>query len=403
MGWNKVAIVGVGLIKFGELFDKDWEVMVEEAFLNAINNVDKGFNPKDIQAAWIGDCRPGAHGTQTIAGVSLVGNIGLAGVPCSHVENGCPTGSDAFRNACLGVASGVYDVALVVGAEKMRDKSTAEMLSLAAQGHPVIQRGETAMTMFAPQAMRHMHEFQTTKEQMAMVAVKNHRNGVYDPYSHYRYEITIEDVFKSPMVCSPLNLLDCCPQTDGAAAAIICKAELAEKYTDKPIYVAGVGMGTDTFYVHEKENFTEFIATIRAAKQAYSMAGIGPNDIDVAEVHDCFTITEIINYEDLGFCEKGKGGQLIEKGETSIEGSIPVNPSGGLISKGHPLGATGIAQIAELFWQLREEVRQSNGLGDPNINEKRQVKVRKGYGIQHNVGGRGISNSVVTILTNKKT
>ena len=368
MGWNKVAIVGVGIIKFGELFDKDWEVMVEEAYLNAINHVDKGFNPKDIQAAWIADCRPGAHGTQTIAGVSLVGNIGLAGIPCTHIENGCPTGSDGFRNACLGVASGVYDVALVLGAEKMRDKSTAEMLSLASQGHPVLQRGETAMTMFAPQAMRHMHEFGTTKEQMAMVAVKNHRNGVYDPYSHYRYEITVEDVFKSPMVCSPLNLLDCCPQTDGAAAAIICRADLAGKYTDKPIYVAGFGMGTDVFYVHEKENFTEFVASVRAAKQAYSMAGIEPKDIDVAEVHDCFSITEIINYEDLGFCKKGEGGKFIEQGKSDLDGEVAVNPSGGLMSKGHPLGATGIAQIAELFWQLREDVRDSNGGGDRLFN-----------------------------------
>jgi len=402
MGWNKVAIVGVGIIKFGELFDKDWEVMVEEAYLNAINHVDKGFNPKDIQAAWIADCRPGAHGTQTIAGVSLVGNIGLAGIPCTHIENGCPTGSDGFRNACLGVASGVYDVALVLGAEKMRDKSTAEMLSLASQGHPVLQRGETAMTMFAPQAMRHMHEFGTTKEQMAMVAVKNHRNGVYDPYSHYRYEITVEDVFKSPMVCSPLNLLDCCPQTDGAAAAIICRADLAGKYTDKPIYVAGFGMGTDVFYVHEKENFTEFVASVRAAKQAYSMAGIEPKDIDVAEVHDCFSITEIINYEDLGFCKKGEGGKFIEQGKSDLDGEVAVNPSGGLMSKGHPLGATGIAQIAELFWQLREDVRDSNGGGDPSVNEKRQVKIKNGYGLQHNVGGRGISNSVVTILTRNK-
>ena len=402
MGWNKIAIVGVGIIKFGELFDKDWEVMVEEAYLNAINHVDKGFNPKDIQAAWIADCRPGAHGTQTIAGVSLVGNIGLAGIPCTHIENGCPTGSDGFRNACLGVASGVYDVALVLGAEKMRDKSTAEMLSLASQGHPVLQRGETAMTMFAPQAMRHMHEFGTTKEQMAMVAVKNHRNGVYDPYSHYRYEITVEDVFKSPMVCSPLNLLDCCPQTDGAAAAIICRADLAGKYTDKPIYVAGFGMGTDVFYVHEKENFTEFVASVRAAKQAYSMAGIEPKDIDVAEVHDCFSITEIINYEDLGFCKKGEGGKFIEQGKSDLDGEVAVNPSGGLMSKGHPLGATGIAQIAELFWQLREDVRDSNGGGDPSVNEKRQVKIKNGYGLQHNVGGRGISNSVVTILTRNK-
>jgi len=399
MGWNKVALIGVGLIKFGELFEKGWEEMMQEAFLSVINNIDKGFDPKDIDSAWVGDCRPGAHGTQTIGGVSLVGNIGLAGIPCTHVENGCPTGSDALRNACLGVASGVHDVALVMGVEKMRDGTTAELLSLAAQGHPIIQRGETAMTMFAPQATRHMHEFGTTKEQMAMVAVKNHKNGVFDPYSHYRYDITIEDVFKSPMVCSPLNLLDCCPQTDGAAAAIICRADLADKYTDKPIYVAGFGLATDTYYVHEKEKFTEFVATVRAAKQAYAMAGIEPKDIDVAEVHDCFSITEIMDYEDLGFCEKGQGGKFVESGESDLKGKTPVNASGGLMSKGHPLGATGIAQIGELFWQLREEVRESNGFGDPSVNEKRQVELRKGYALQHNVGGRAISNSMVTILS----
>ena len=157
-----------------------------------------------------------------------------------------------------------------------------------------------------------------------------------------------------------------------------------------------------TQLVHEKENFTEFVASVRAAKQAYTMAGIGPEDIDVAEVHDCFSITEIINYEDLGFCEKGQGGKFIEQGESDLNGKTPVNPSGGLMSKGHPLGATGIAQIAELFWQLREEVKDSNGLGDPSVNEKRQVNIKKGYGLQHNVGGRGISNSVVTILTRNK-
>jgi acetyl-CoA C-acetyltransferase len=165
------------------------------------------------------------------------------------------------------------------------------------------------------------------------------------------------------------------------------------------VYVAGVGMATDVPYVHEKESFTEFVATVRAARQAYEMAGIGPRDIDVAEVHDCFSITEIINYEDLGFCEKGEGGRLIEKGETGIDGRIPVNPSGGLLTKGHPLGATGIAQMAELYWQLREEAASSGGLGDPQVNARRQVKIGRGYGLQHNVGGRGISNSVVTILT----
>ncbi len=399
MGWNKVAVVGVGLIKFGELFDKSADFMIQEAFLSAIGSVDKGIEPREVQAAWLGVCRPTLHGFGSVGGVTLSGNVGLAGIPCTRVENGCPTGSDTFRNACLGVASGVYDVVLALGYEKMRDNTTLGLLGLAAQGHPVLQRGETAMTMFAPQAVRHMHEFGTTKEHMAMVAVKNRRNGACDPYSHYQQEITVDDVLNSPMVCWPLNLFDCCPQTDGAAATILCRADIAERFTDKPVYVAGVGMATDVPYVHEKESFTEFVATVRAARQAYEMAGIGPRDIDVAEVHDCFSITEIINYEDLGFCEKGEGGRLIEKGETGIDGRIPVNPSGGLLTKGHPLGATGIAQMAELYWQLREEAASSGGLGDPKVNARRQVKIGRGYGLQHNVGGRGISNSVVTILT----
>lgn len=246
------------------------------------------------------------------------------------------------------------------------------------------------MTMFAPQATRHIFEYGTTKEHMAMVAVKNRKNGVLDPYAQFRQEITIEDVLRSPVVCEPLNLLDCCPQTDGAACALLCRADIVDKYSRKPIYVAGVGCGTDYYYAHEKTTFTSFPATIRSAKEAYKMAGIKPQDIDIAEVHDCFTITELIDYEDLGFCEKGQAKELIEKGVTERTGRIPVNVSGGLICKGHPLGATGIAQIAELYWHLREEAGQ------------RQVEIRKGYGLQHNVGGRSISNSVMIILTRNK-
>jgi acetyl-CoA C-acetyltransferase len=278
----------------------------------------------------------------------------------------------------------------------MRDKPTEEsLLSLAAQGHPILSRGGIAPSHFAPQATRHMHEFGTTKEQMALVAVKNHHNGCLDPYAHFKTEITVEQVLNSPPVAYPLQLLDCCPQTDGAAAIILCRADIADRYTNRPVYVAGFGMGNDYLYLTEKENIIEFAATKRAAEKAYKMAGIGPQDIDVAEVHDCFTITEILNYEDLGFCEKGKGGQFIEEGKTQLSelgGVIPINPSGGLLAKGHPLAATGLAQIAELYWHLREE--------DSVIN--RQAKLRKGYALQHNVGGFCIAVSAVTILTNRK-
>jgi acetyl-CoA C-acetyltransferase len=391
MGWNRVAVVGVGMIPFGELFDLSYEAMVQEAYLRALASVDRGLDPREIQAGWLGTCRPLAHGTETLAGVSLAGVVGLAGIPCTRVENGCPTGSDAFRNACLGVASGLYDVVLVVGAEKMRDKSTEEsLLGRATQGHPVFQRGESAPITFAPQATRHMHEYGTTKEQMALVAVKNHGHGARNPYAHHRRPVTVEQVLRSPWVCYPLNLLDCCPQTDGAAAALLVRADLAERYTDRPVYVAGLGMATDHQYIVEKASFTTFAATVRAAQQAYRMAGVTPADLDVAEVHDCFTITELMNYEDLGFCAPGEGGKLIERGETGLGGRLPVNPSGGLLAKGHPLGASGVAQLAELYWQLRGEAAG------------RQVEVRSGYGLQHNLGGTGIANAVVTILTTRR-
>ena len=390
MGWNKVAMVGVGMIPFGELFHKSWETMLEEAYLNCIGSVDKGLNPKEIQAAWIGTARPELHGQGAQGGNSLVAQLGLAGIPCTRVENGCPTGSDAVRNAAFGVASGVYDVVLAAGYEKMRDAPTSGLLGIAVQGHPLLTLGETAMTMFAPKAIRYMHEYGLTKEHMAMVAVKNRKHGVLDPYAQFRFEITIDDVLKSPPVCEPLNILDCCPQTDGAACVILCRADLAEKYSHKPVYIAGMGCATDVYYAHEITTFTSYPATVKSAREAYRMAGIGPQEIDLAEIQDCFTITEIIDYDDLGFSEKGKGKDLIEKGETQRTGRIPCNVSGGLICKGHPLGATGIAQCVELYWHLREEAGE------------RQVDIKRGYGLQHNVGGRSIGNSVVMILTRNR-
>lgn len=387
MGWNKVAIIGVGMIKFGELFEKSYEAMMEEAFLTALADVKKGISPKEIQAGWLGTVTSPITGN-IAGGATFTGSVGLSGIPCSRVLNGCPTGADTLRNACFGVASGVYDVAIAVGVDKMRDLPTDEsLLSIASEGHPVYERGVTAPAMFAPQAMRHMHQFGTTKEQMAMVAVKNHHNGCLDPYAHYQNEITVEDVLKSPVVCWPFNLYDCCPQTDGAAAVLICRADIANRYTDKPIYIAGIGMGTECEFEHEHENFVSFQATVRAGQQAYKLAGISPHDIDLVECHDCFTITEILNIEDLGFCEKGDGGKMVARGETALEGRLPVNTSGGLIAKGHPIGATGLSQICELVWQLRGEAG------------KRQVKLKKGYGLQHNVGGGGIGNSVVHILS----
>ncbi len=388
MAWNKVAVVGAGLIRFGELFDQSYEQMAAGAFAAAMRSVDKGMDPSQVEAVMLATQRGTLWGQEGIGGNTVPSAIGLNGVPCTRIENACPSGSDAFRIGCMAVASGVHDVVLVIGVEKMRDKSAEEgLLSRAASGHPVYNRGESAPVLFAPFATRHMHEFGTTREMLAAVAVKNHHNGAMDPYAHFQDEITVEQVLSSPPVCHPLHLLDCCPQTDGAAATLLVRADRAREFTDSPVYVAGFGIATDSPYLHEKSSFVGLQATVTASQRAYAMAGLGPADMDMAEVHDCFTITEILDVEDLGFCEKGKGGILAAEGETAIGGRIPVNTSGGLLAKGHPIGASGVAQLTECWWQLRGE---AGG---------RQVDVKRGNALQHNVGGRGSGVSVVTILT----
>ncbi|MCP4436553.1 MAG: hypothetical protein GY812_13790 [Actinomycetia bacterium] len=388
MTWNRASIVGAGLIKMGELFDQSYEQMARGAFDAAVASVDNGFDTSDIDAVFVATQRGTLWGQEGIGGNTVPSAIGLNGVACTRIENACPSGSDAFRVGAMAVASGAYDTVLVIGVEKMRDKSSEEgLLARAAGGHPVYTRGESAPVLFAPFATRHMHDFGTTKEMLASVAVKNHHNGCLDPYAHFQYEVTVEQVVEAAPVCSPLGLLDCCPQTDGAAAVILTTPEKARDHTAAPVHVAGFGVATDHPYLHEKSGYVGLTATVEASGRAYEMAGIGPADIDVAEVHDCFTITEILDIEDLGFFEKGKGGIASAEGETSLTGRIPVNPSGGLLAKGHPIGATGIAQLTECWWQLRGQA------------DERQVKVHNGFALQHNVGGRGSGVSVVNVLT----
>jgi len=388
MTWNRVSVVGAGLIKMGELFDQSYEQMARGAFDAAVASVDHGIDTSLIDAVFVATQRGTLWGQEGIGGNTVPSAIGLNGVACTRIENACPSGSDAFRIGCMAVASGVHDVVLVIGVEKMRDKSSEEgLLARAAGGHPVYTRGESAPVLFAPFATRHMHDFGTTKEMLASVAVKNHHNGTLDPYAHFQYEVTIDQVVNAAPVCHPLGLLDCCPQTDGAAAIILTTPERARDFTDSPVHVAGFGVATDHPYLHEKSSFVGMQATVGASQRAYAMAGIGPADIDMAEVHDCFTITEILDIEDLGFVEKGKGGIASLEGETALDGRIPINPSGGLLAKGHPIGATGIAQLTECWWQLRGQA------------DERQVTFRNGFALQHNVGGRGSGVSVVNILT----
>jgi acetyl-CoA C-acetyltransferase len=391
---GKVAIIGVGMIPFGELFEKGLETMAQEAYINCLKGVDKGIDPKEIKAAWFGQWSGGLIGQGAQGGSALSSMIGQMEIPITRVENGCPTGADTFRNACLGVASGVYDVVLALGVEKMRDKPGAESLIAAGGGtgagmgqHPSWMLGGGGPSIQALYATRQMYELGCTMEDFAKVAVKNHHNGSFCPYAHYRFEVTVERVLNSPLVCWPLHLLDCCPQTDGAAAAIVCRADLAKKYTDKPVYVLGSNVGMDHGNLWDKHNFIEMLSTVRAARGAFEMGGVKPEDLDFAEVHDCFTNTELMNIEDIGFCRKGEAHKLLREGQFDMNGRIPVNPSGGLKAHGHPIAATGMGQICEVVWQLREEA------------DKRQVQIKNGIGLQHNVGGPGFGVSGVNILS----
>ncbi|WP_456486227.1 thiolase domain-containing protein [Candidatus Alkanophaga liquidiphilum] len=379
---RRVAVVGAGMIRFGELFDKGYKDMVQEAYLKCLESVDKGIVPKEIDAGWLG-CYYETDGQTT--GL-MADHLGLLEIPWTRVENACASGGDAIRNAFLAVASGYYDVVLVVGAEKMRDVPTnmfgwkgTEKSRDFIWDYPI---GITGAANFAMHAVRHMHEYGTTKEQMALVAVKNHKYGAKYPYAHFRREITVEDVLRSPMVAYPFSLLDCCPQTDGAAV-ILAAEEVAKKFTDTPVFIAGASTGQDRCMHMEKEDMACFPSTIRAARRAYKMACIEnpTKEIDVAELHDCFTMTEIITYEDLGFCKRGEGGKFIEEGQSELGGIVACNLSGGLKAKGHPIGATGVAQCAEIFWQLRGEAHvQAEGAE---------------VGLTHNIGGPTAASCVI--------
>jgi acetyl-CoA C-acetyltransferase len=236
-------------------------------------------------------------------------------------------------------------------------------------------------------ATRQMYELGYTMENFARVAVKNHHNGTFCPYAHYQFEVTIERVLGSYIVCWPLHLLDCCPQTDGAAAIIVCRADITKKYTDKPVYVLGSNIGINHKNLWDRNSFVEQLSTVRAARGAHEMAGIKPSDVDFAELHDCFTNTELMNIEDVGFARKGEAAGMLMNGEFDLDGRLPINPSGGLKAHGHPIGATGVGQLCEVFWQLREEA------------DKRQVKLKNGIGTQHNVGGDAFGVAAYNILS----
>lgn len=382
-----VAVIGIGLTKFGELWDKSFRQLIAEAGAKAI--LDSGISGEEIDAMYIGSMSSGRFVGQEHIGALVADASGFSHlhIPATRVEGACASGGLAVRQGYLSVASGMNDIVVVGGIEKMNDVSgtaATETLATAADQEWESFFGVTFPGLYAMIARRHMHEYGTTKEQLAQVAVKNHKNGALNPNAQYRREITLEQALNATMVAEPLGLLDCSPVTDGAASIVLCAAEKAKKYTDKPIRIIGSGQGSDTLALHSRRDICTLDATVHAAKMAYKQAKITPKDIDLAEVHDCFTIAEICAIEDLGFVKKGEGGKAIENNITTLDGQIPVNTSGGLKAKGHPVGATGVAQIVEIVEQLRGEAG------------KRQVKDAR-IGLAHNVGGSG-ATAVVHIL-----
>jgi len=379
---NKVAIIGTGTIKFGENFHQSYTDMVYEAATAAM--ADAKVEPREIQAGWLGTYEPLLYGYEGNAGTFVGDTLNLPPIPITRVAAYCASGMEAVRNAALAVASGEYDLVLAVGAEKMREvPSRGSLVAQAVErGHPVLCKGRTAPGMFALLATRYFKEYGIDEEALAHVAVKNHYHGSLNPRAHFQKAITREQHAKAPRVAEPLGLFDCCPTTDGAAACVLTRADLAAKRGAPYALIRGIAFSVAAGYWNTQFdpawNFTSFKATKEAAQAAYRMAGVTEpvKEIDVAECHDCFTITEIINYEDLGFARPGEGHKLAAAGVTQLGGELPVNTSGGLKSCDHPVGASGVRMINNVVDQL---------LGRA---DKMQVRGAR-TGLAHTLGGPG--------------
>jgi acetyl-CoA C-acetyltransferase len=382
---DRVAIIGVGCTKFGELWEKDPEDLVVEAAYEALD--DAGLTPQDVQAAWIGILYPFTG----VSGNTFSDPMKLFGIPVTRVENYCASGMDAFRNACYAVASGVYDTVIACGVEKLMDTGSSG-LPMQGMSHPVFGAA-SAPALFALAATRCFGEYGWTKEDLARVAVKNHKNGALHPKAHFRRPITMEDALSAPMIAWPLGRFDCCAMSDGSAALVITRPEIAEQSKHKDDYVLvkanALATATGRPMFSNSTDFLGFPATRYAAKAAYEEAGVKDpaKEIDLAEVHDCFSITEILNYQDLGFCEQGQGAAFVAEGHSEVDGDLPVNASGGLKCFGHPIGATGCRMLYEITKQLQGRA------------DGAQVKDAR-LGLAHNLGGPG-SVCSVTILGRK--
>ncbi|MGQ9464426.1 MAG: thiolase domain-containing protein [bacterium] len=375
---REVAVIGIGMTKFGELWTKSLRDIFVEAALKSID--DAGVD--HIDAMYVGTMTPGLFVGQEHIGALMADYLGVAPIPAVRIESACASGGFAFRQAFLDVAAGMNDIVLAGGVEKMTDGADVTYaLSTAADQEYECYHGITFPGLYAMIANAYFHRYGATRKHLAMVAVKNHKNGTLNPNAQFQSEITIDDVLNATMVADPITIMDSSPVSDGAACVILTTVEIAKELKKPLVKVIGSGAATDTIALHQRKDILSLDAVRLAGERAYKMANLKPSDINLAEVHDCFTIAELCITEELGFCERGSAYLMVERGETELTGRIPINTSGGLKSKGHPVGATGIAQIVEVVEQLRGNAG------------KRQVKDAK-IGLTQNMGGSGASSVV---------
>ncbi|PSQ17084.1 3-ketoacyl-CoA thiolase [Halobacteriales archaeon QS_8_69_26] len=387
-------LVGAGQSDFGSFPEESYRSLFRAAYEAAVESVPAGIDPEAIDEAVVGTL--GVGGRQIgLPGPAVTEHVGLSGVPCTRVENACAASGYAVRQAVQAVRSGMADVVLAGGFEVMTDASgdrTRWWLGVSGETEYERLSGTTFAGVYAQMASAHMDAYGTTDEHLSQVAVKNHANGAKNPHAHLGFECTLDDAMGAATVADPLTLYHCCPTTDGAACTLVASEDVVDGYTDDPVRIAGVGAASDAVGLFQRDTYTAVPASREAARRAYEAAGIDPGDpaehLDFAEVHDCFSIAEILAYEDLGFCDRGEGGDLVASGATELGGDLPVNTSGGLKSKGHPIGATGAGQITEAFQQL------TGRAGDRQVEDP----VR---GLTHNVGGSG-GAAVVHILERER-
>jgi acetyl-CoA C-acetyltransferase len=375
---REVAIVGAGMTRFGEL----WQSSLRDLFVEAAQEALQSAGANRIDSIFVGNMSGGQFVGQEHLGPLMADHLGMAGIAATRVESACASGGVALRTAFMAVASGFSDLAIAAGVEKMTDGAdVTNVLATAADQEAEVYHGVTFPGLYAMIARARMESAGTTEEDLAWVSVKNHRHGAMNPKAQFRREVSVDEVLASTMVAAPLRMLHCSPVSDGAAAVLLCPLDQAQRYTDRPVKILGSGLATSSLALADRADPAVLDSVVLSGERAYSMAGVSPGDIQVAEVHDCFAIAEICCVEALKLVRHGEGNKAAAEGVTALGGRIPVNTSGGLKSKGHPVGATGIAQAIEVFEQLRGEA------GSRQVDKAR-------IGLTQNMGGSGASSVV---------